>query len=543
MGQGAVFSRGFVSLFVSATDQELEPIGRALRGCDDAYGSDEVVRHCAGRLSECAARIGMAAEKIGREQGATVGCDDPQSGLAAAALLRAGASLPRRTTLIELEQRVIDVLGGKQGLEPAQQLAIAVARLRRRRLDRAAYWGLDVPVEKVEIPMSEGKDSASFYDILKIVIERLAQYMPLELLEQELAKGKKLIGKVNILIAGQTGVGKSSLINAIFGEDIAKVGFGRPVTTNIEWFSPPDLPVQLCDTRGLELKDFAETLAALEREIAVRSEKGDPAERVHILWLCISGRQTRVQQGAEGGVLDLCGKYGIPGVVVITQSTDRMSERLEAEAKAILPTAKAFVRVLAHRWDDSDPPVSPHGLQTLVEVTSALIPEAVRDAFIAAQLVDLEKKRKEAFGIAQTGGITAAVAAALPVPGASEAAVMAAIVTMIVRIALSMGVRVSRDNLIPLVSAMIASLLATLVIRLGVGEGLKLFLGPGSVAGGLINSGIAGAAAYGLGYGFIEYLTEFLIEHHRMPTGEELSAGFPEFWKSWPDKLRDPPKT
>ncbi len=543
MGQGAVFSRGFVSLFVSATDQELKPIDRALRGCDDAYGSDEVVLHCAERLSECAARIGMAAEKIGREQGETVGCDDPQSGLAAGALLRAGASLPRRTTLIELEQRVVEALGGKERLEPAQQLAVAVARLRRTRLERAAYWGLDVPVKRVEIPMNEGEDSGSFYNIFKIVMEKIGQHMPLELFEQELAKGKKLMGKVNILIAGQTGVGKSSLINAIFGEDIAKVGVGRPVTTNIEWFSPPDLPVQLCDTRGLELKEFAETLAALEKEIAVRSEKGDPAERVHILWLCISGRQTRVQQGAEGAVLDLCSKYGIPGVVVITQSTDRMSERVEAEAKAILPSAKAFVRVLAQRWDDSDPPVPPHGLQTLVEVTSALIPEAVRNAFISAQLIDLEKKRKQAFGIAQTGGISAAAGAATPVPGASEALVFTAIVAMVVRIALAMGVPVSRDNLTPLVSAMIASLLTALVIRLGAGEGLKFLLGPGSVAGGLINAGIAGAAAYGLGCAFIEYLTQFLIEHHRMPTGDELSAGFPEFWKNRPDKTRDLPGT
>jgi predicted GTPase len=37
-------------------------------------------------------------------------------------------------------------------------------------------------------------------------------------------------GHVNILIAGRSGVGKSTLINAVFGADIAKVGQGKPVS-------------------------------------------------------------------------------------------------------------------------------------------------------------------------------------------------------------------------------------------------------------------------------------------------------------------------
>ena len=39
-------------------------------------------------------------------------------------------------------------------------------------------------------------------------------------------------GHVNILIAGRSGVGKSTLINAIFQGNLATTGQGRPVTQN-----------------------------------------------------------------------------------------------------------------------------------------------------------------------------------------------------------------------------------------------------------------------------------------------------------------------
>lgn len=45
-----------------------------------------------------------------------------------------------------------------------------------------------------------------------------------------------------------TGVGKSSLVNAIFEQDISQVGRGVPITKHITKYEKSDLPVTLYDT-------------------------------------------------------------------------------------------------------------------------------------------------------------------------------------------------------------------------------------------------------------------------------------------------------
>ncbi len=45
---------------------------------------------------------------------------------------------------------------------------------------------------------------------------------------------KKEKPKMNILLMGATGVGKSSLINALFGKEIAKAGVGKLITQHLE---------------------------------------------------------------------------------------------------------------------------------------------------------------------------------------------------------------------------------------------------------------------------------------------------------------------
>jgi len=59
----------------------------------------------------------------------------------------------------------------------------------------------------------------------------------------------KSMAPVNILVAGKTGVGKSTLINAVFRENLAQTGIGKPVTKHLERITKEGIPLVLFDPR------------------------------------------------------------------------------------------------------------------------------------------------------------------------------------------------------------------------------------------------------------------------------------------------------
>ena len=65
-----------------------------------------------------------------------------------------------------------------------------------------------------------------------------------------------------VLISGATGAGKSSLINAVFGRQIAVTGAGVPITQNFNKYESDDTHMILYDSKGLEhgVSDFVASL-------------------------------------------------------------------------------------------------------------------------------------------------------------------------------------------------------------------------------------------------------------------------------------------
>src|SRR5712671_3121247 len=96
-----------------------------------------------------------------------------------------------------------------------------------------------------------------------------------ELVKKALDEALRERGHVNVLVAGRTGVGKSTLVNAVFQGEVATTGQGRPVTANTREIVKEGVPLSIFDTRGLEMADYAASLKALRSFVAERQQEGD----------------------------------------------------------------------------------------------------------------------------------------------------------------------------------------------------------------------------------------------------------------------------
>lgn len=58
--------------------------------------------------------------------------------------------------------------------------------------------------------------------------------------------------KINVLVFGNSGVGKSTLINAVCKTDQAETGTGKSVTKEMHVYENEEIQFRLIDTMGLD---------------------------------------------------------------------------------------------------------------------------------------------------------------------------------------------------------------------------------------------------------------------------------------------------
>lgn len=107
---------------------------------------------------------------------------------------------------------------------------------------------------------------------------------------------KKEKPKMNILLMGATGVGKSSLINALFGEEIAKTGVGKPVTQHLEKYIDEQKGLILWDTKGIEAKDYYDTVQSIKKEMEDSFKTLNEEEAIDVAYLCVKETSGRVEE-------------------------------------------------------------------------------------------------------------------------------------------------------------------------------------------------------------------------------------------------------
>jgi len=336
----------------------------------------------------------------------------------------------------------------------------------------------------------------------------------------------------NIIICGATGVGKSTLINAIFGNEVVKAGAGIPVTQHLEKVTIPEKGISLWDTKGIEAENYQGTMESLKEEFSQAIiNANDDRDIPHIGWVCIKASSDRVED-RDLTLIGLLAKRNIPAVVVFTRVTGKSEREFVEKARLIIDKKYkdfldgAYVAVNSVPYEiDEDMVVKAKGLESLIDETDARFPEgkkSAKNAFCKAQRLKMEKRlaamKEGSKTWVHVASAAAGTAGASPIPG-SDAPIIAAIQsTMIYKI--NTEFELDADNA-KMTSVLTGIMGVTALAQIGkalVSNALKFIPGAGTLIGGAISATTAIAITQAVGHAYIAVLEEF----YNLETGEVI---------------------
>lgn len=347
-----------------------------------------------------------------------------------------------------------------------------------------------------------------------------------ELFNKILLEEKNII-PANIMLIGKTGVGKSTLINNIFRENLAETGVGKPVTEHLKRITKEGIPINLYDSRGLELDlDVQkEVRADITQEIdrINRSNDINADHLIHAVWYCINATSNRIEEFEIEWIKELGDK--VPVIIVLTQSLSDNAKELENYIDNLNLNIKGIQRILAAPIKFGDMEVPSFGLSELVEKTYQILPQGIRRAFNNAQKVDIKRKvdasTKWALGyIATSFGVGFS-----PIPFSDATLLIPGQVGMLAHITTIFGVNVDKELLKAIVAGISGVAGATITGRMIVSNLFKLIPVVGTAVGGTISGTTASVLTTALAFSYIEVLKKVVTNQYagKITRSEEIS--------------------
>ncbi len=319
--------------------------------------------------------------------------------------------------------------------------------------------------------------------------------------------------KGNILVLGNSGVGKSTLINAVLGEEIAATGIGTEGTTKeLAIYEPTDLDIRLIDSVGFEPSLLKRKSAIKSVDKWCKSVKDNEAERkIDVIWFCVDGSASKLFDDTFSALFSATSMWkSVPIIVAITKShSDKKhdEENIEMVKRAfhgkkreqnlygIIPVNSAPYPV---ETEENEQPVivGVKGIQELLDLTISVLPKGKELAQRDLDKFKLKQKRNFAQGTIAVFTGTAATIGAVPIPFADGALLAPLEVAEIKAIGKIYGIQ--NDDKAKELFNQIVEVGTVGAAAKGVISALKAIPGI-NLAAGVMNAIIAGAFVAGIG--------------------------------------------
>src|SRR5262249_28115678 len=141
------------------------------------------------------------------------------------------------------------------------------------------------------------------------------------------------------------------------------------------------------DSKGLEPGDREAAFLANTRDLIARLRTDtDPRNHVHLVWYTIQGPGARVTTTDAELIRTVFSNV----IVVLTKNDITKPAQLEAITTELVRCGVSRSDIVAVAEDD------PASLRALVALSLERLPDAYRDAFLSAQLIDLDRKKARA---------------------------------------------------------------------------------------------------------------------------------------------------
>ena len=234
--------------------------------------------------------------------------------------------------------------------------------------------------------------------------------------------------KGNILVIGDSGVGKSTLINAVLGEEIAESGFGDKGTTKeLKVYESDVLDFRIIDTVVFEPSFFKRmgAINAVKKWSKNAIKEGKENSDINVIWFCVEGTSSKLFPETIKSLAKATSIYpSVPIIVVITKSYSKPErERNIQMVKEVFEkqkntkNLKGIIPVVAMIYEiDEEQFVAQEGITELIDMTYELIPEGMQAARKDIEAFKLNRKRSFAQTAIATFTLSAVAIAAIPIP-------------------------------------------------------------------------------------------------------------------------------